>query len=168
MGETAADQCHFPTVVAAEWHFTGAGTMLLEKEESNSFFGPVCGQACLSALVEDLHSLLNVLNDAFFGLFEQLLQLIIPIEWGLGFQEVSEWSHSLRHRCVVADLVYESKPRSDVCDIPRHWELHDGIKIFAAKPHLIGGDRKSREFYDVLRKLELLWIECDSISAALI
>lgn len=90
-------------------------TVLLEHPEADAGPGPISGDAGGSVLIKYLHTCVYLLDNGLLRLVEFLLVFLCPDELRGGFQEISEWGHGGCLSKSVRHLVYETKPRPDVC-----------------------------------------------------
>ena len=76
--------------ISAFWSCTEwAVKVLLVKEKSYPCFAPVIGDACRSVDFEALHTLMDHCSNCAFGLLEQVVKGVIPIEFFLGRQSMT-------------------------------------------------------------------------------
>ena len=75
--------------------------------------------------------------------------------WGGGFEKVSEREHGFGHGERVRDLIHQTEPCSDICDVLWGGELSDGVGEMVGWSDLCWGDYKSSKFDSALCKPEL-------------
>ena len=160
-GEPGPCQDKAPAILTADGCIGEATTaMLLQKDETQAFLRPVCGEASRAVRLKVADAFLHHLDNSLLAVLEGTVKWTVPIPLAW-FKELPEGLHCRWVSYAEGYLIYKAKPRSCISDIGGFGEGGDGLQQIRGGPYSIWSQGEPSKVDLLSGELELRWVEDD-------